>query len=276
LIERENPRVYVVVRNRNEAAHLERLIRALELQTWRPGLVLVDNESTDDSVAVASRYGARIVKISRDEFSFGRAINVGVEAAPAEFIVLLSSHSLPLTSTFIEDCLRPFDDPDVAAVKCLKLIVCERWMNPKVLRGPVNWDDIRVQDLLENNGSVFRKSVWSKFPFDETLEASEDRLWSFQVLNAGYAIAHSAALYKYCHKDRFWARLRRFTREHTALHRMGARRNNPYPVSRVLADVFYRLPREYLATTLYTMLRFLAFQTVSWKARRKGRLGSVR
>jgi hypothetical protein len=227
-------------------------------------------------VAVASRYGARIVKISRDEFSFGRAINVGVEAAPAEFIVLLSSHSLPLTSTFIEDCLRPFDDPDVAAVKCLKLIVCERWMNPKVLRGPVNWDDIRVQDLLENNGSVFRKSVWSKFPFDETLEASEDRFWSFQILNAGYAIAQTAALYKYCHRDRFWPSLRRFTREQVSLYRMRGSADNPYPAGRVLADVLCRLPRQYVVAASYVTLRYLTYQTVPWRARKKAKLGSVR
>jgi glycosyltransferase involved in cell wall biosynthesis len=254
---------------------LARLIRALELQTCRPGLVLVDNDSTDDSVAVASRYGARIVRISRDEFSFGRAINVGVEAAPAEFVVLLSSHSLPLSSTFIEDCLRPFHDPEVGAAKCLKVNKCERWMDLSVLRGPVTWET-PISDLPENNGCVFRKSVWSKFPFDETLEASEDRFWSFQILNAGYAIAQTAALYKYCHRDRFWPSLRRFTREQVSLYRMRGSADNPYPAGRVLADVLCRLPRQYVVAASYVTLRYLTYQTVPWRARKKAKLGSVR
>ncbi len=185
----------MVVRNRNEATDLKRLVRALELQTCRPGLVLVDNDSSDDSLDVAREYGARIVHISRDDFSYGRAINLGVDAAAAELIVLLSSHSLPLTSTFIEECLRPFSDPDVAAARCLKVDYCESWMDTGVVSGPIDWD-IPLRELPENNGCIFRKSIWQRFPFDEVLEAAEDKLWSYQIVNAGYTIATSTALYR--------------------------------------------------------------------------------
>lgn len=270
------PIVFVVVRNRNEANELTKLIRALERQTCRPGLILVDNESTDDSVKIATRYGAEVVKISRAEFSYGRAINKGVEAAPAEFIVLLSSHSLPLTATFIEDCLRPFDDPEVAAAKCLRVDECDRWMDLEVMRGPVTWE-IPITKLVENNGCIFRKSVWQKFPFDESLEAAEDRLWSYELLNAGYKIAESAALYKYSFPDRFWASLRRFTRVQVAFYRMrGGIADNPYPLRRLFAEVLYRIPRESLRRGAFMTLCSLIYQTVPWRSRRKARLGSVR
>jgi glycosyltransferase involved in cell wall biosynthesis len=270
-----NPLVYVVVRNRNQAADLRRLVRALELQTRRSGLVLVDNDSTDDSIDVARAYGARIVNISREDFSFGRAINVGVEAAPAEFIVLLSSHSLPLSSTFIEDCLRPFSDPDVAATKCLRLDNSERWMDLRTISGPIGWD-IPLWDLPENNGCVFRKSVWRKFPFDESVEAAEDKLWSYQLLNGGFKIAESSALYKYCHEDRFWASLRRFTRVQVSLYRMRGMGMNPYPPRLVFREFFRTIPRQALKSAAYLALRCLVFQTVPWRARRKSKLGSVR
>jgi rhamnosyltransferase len=275
LRDESNALVYVVVRNRNQAADLRRLVRALEMQTCRPGLVLVDNDSTDDSVDVARAYGAKIVNISHEDFSFGRAINVGVEAAPAEFIVLLSSHSLPLSSTFIEDCLRPFSDPDVAITKCLRLDYSERWMDLRTISGPVGWD-IPLGDLPENNGCVFRKFIWTKFPFDESVEAAEDKLWSFQILNGGYKIAESTALYKYCHEDRFWASLRRFTRVQVSLYRMRGVKMNPYPSKLTFREIFRTIPRQALKSAAYYALRCLVYQTVPWRARRKPRLGSVR
>jgi len=264
-----------VVRNRNQAKDLKRLVRALELQTCRPGLVLVDNDSSDDSVALARQYGARIVTISRADFSFGRAINIGVEAAPAEFIVLLSSHSLPLTATFIEDCLRSFSDPNVAAAKCLRLESCERWIDPRIIRGPVTWD-IKLSTLPENNGCIFRKSVWQRLPFDESVEAAEDKLWSYQILNAGYDIAESTALYKYCGQERFLASLQRFTRVQLSFYRMRGKATNVYPPGLVFREIFLRIPRQALKSALDVALRGLIYQTLPWRARRKPRLGSVR
>jgi rhamnosyltransferase len=268
-------RVYVVVRNRNQAQDLKRLVRALELQTCRPGLVLVDNDSSDDSAEVVRQYGARIVTISRDDFSFGRAINIGIEAAPAEFIVLLSSHSLPLTSTFIEDCLRPFSDPDVAAAKCLRLEACEHWIEPQIVRGPITWD-VQLSSLPENNGCILRKSIWERFPFDESAEAAEDKLWSYQILNAGYTIAESIALYKYCHQERFVASLQRFTRVQVAFYRMRGRVTNPYPPGRLCREIFLGIPRQALKAALDLLLRGLIYQMLPWRARRKPRLGSTR
>ena len=250
-------------------------MRALELQTCRPGLVLVDNDSSDDSLDVARGYGARIVHISRADFSYGRAINLGVDAAAAEFIVLLSSHSLPLTSTFIEDCLRPFSDPEVAAARCLKLEYCESWMDTGVVNGPIDWD-IPLRELPENNGCIFRKSIWQRFPFDEVLEAAEDKLWSYQIVNAGYKIATSTALYKYCQHDRFMVSLRRYARVQVCLYRIRGTSRNPYPTRQLLREVFHDIPRRALRSALYVTLCSLIYRTVPWRARAKPRLGSVR
>ena len=35
---------------------------------------------------------------------------------------------------------------------------------------------------------MIRRSVWEQVPFDETLEASEDKLWASQVLARGFKI----------------------------------------------------------------------------------------
>ena len=55
-------RLSVVVPVLDDAAHLEECLRALARQTLAPyEVVVVDNGSSDDSVAVAQRHGARVV-----------------------------------------------------------------------------------------------------------------------------------------------------------------------------------------------------------------------
>ena len=53
-----------------------------------PALV-VDNASTDDSVAVAGQHGARVIRNIRNE-GYGRANNIGVRAADSEFALIIN------------------------------------------------------------------------------------------------------------------------------------------------------------------------------------------
>jgi glycosyltransferase involved in cell wall biosynthesis len=63
-----------------------------------PGIdvVLVDNESTDDTVAIAEAHGVTIRRIAREDFSYGRALNIGIDTARHDVVALLSSHCVPI------------------------------------------------------------------------------------------------------------------------------------------------------------------------------------
>jgi N-acetylglucosaminyl-diphospho-decaprenol L-rhamnosyltransferase len=52
-------------------------------------VIVVDNASTDDTVAVAEGRGARVIRNARNE-GYGRANNVGARAAEAEFILVVN------------------------------------------------------------------------------------------------------------------------------------------------------------------------------------------
>ena len=63
----------VVIRAYNEAEHLGRLLDGIAHQSSQDvELILVDSGSTDGTVPIAESYGARIVRIEPDEFTFGR------------------------------------------------------------------------------------------------------------------------------------------------------------------------------------------------------------
>jgi GT2 family glycosyltransferase len=48
--------ISVVIRNRNDGAHLRHVLRALSLQDTPAQVILVDNVSTDDSVRVTREF----------------------------------------------------------------------------------------------------------------------------------------------------------------------------------------------------------------------------
>ncbi|HMX28487.1 MAG TPA: glycosyltransferase family A protein, partial [Blastocatellia bacterium] len=80
----------IVIRCRNEANGLRNVFAALRAQQcdfdWE--VVLVDNESEDDTRRIAEEFGARIVPITRREFTYGRAINLGVRESRGELVML--------------------------------------------------------------------------------------------------------------------------------------------------------------------------------------------
>ncbi len=190
-----NPRVSVVVRAYNEAQHIGRLLEGIRRQTVQDlEVVLVDSGSTDDTVAIARGYGARVVSISPQEFTFGRALNRGIAAAQGAFIVIASAHVYPVYPDWIERLLEPFQDPRVAltygkqrgnaTTKFSEHQIFASWFPDGT--GP------RYQDhpFCNNANAAIRRALWEKHPYDETLPGLEDLAWAKWALSQGYAVVY--------------------------------------------------------------------------------------
>jgi glycosyltransferase involved in cell wall biosynthesis len=191
-MEQDKPAVSVIIRNRDEGVFLEQVLLALSVQTGpRLELILVDNASRDASVAIALGYGATVIHVKEGEFTYGRALNVGLAAANGEICIILSAHSLPLGRGFVNSCLAPFENPRVAAVRCVyagKSSDMMRWTAPETLDAPATLDEIVSKGPL-GSGCAIRRDVWAKIPFDERTLSAEDKLWAMSVIDAGYKIS---------------------------------------------------------------------------------------
>src|SRR6185295_8165162 len=84
-------KVTAVVPHWNRRDLLQTLLKNLSEQT-RPfdQIIVVDNGSTDDSVAVAERAGAMVIRLERN-MGFATAVNRGIEAAQADWIAILNN-----------------------------------------------------------------------------------------------------------------------------------------------------------------------------------------
>lgn len=229
----------VIIRCRNEAASLRLALEALRHQQcdfeWE--ILIVDNESDDDSRSIAEEFGARVISISAKEFTYGRALNLGFSESRGEIVMPLSAHSILVGPHALANAVAPFDDAKVAGARCLSTQAAAslaQWFRPVDLQKrefhssepssiPVRDPDEWGGKVHPNNAcSVIRKSVWQEIPFHETLETAEDKYWALQVLDAGYKIRHFAQCV-FCYNRDFddATRLARRKRELLAHYRFG-------------------------------------------------------
>lgn len=87
-IEAVNPRlpITVVIPTLNEAS---RLATAIDSVRWADEIIVVDSGSVDDTVAIARRCGARVLKVSG--VTIGAQRNAGIEAARNPWILALDA-----------------------------------------------------------------------------------------------------------------------------------------------------------------------------------------
>ncbi len=104
----------IIIRAYNEEKHIGRLLEGIRHQTIKDvEIILVDSGSTDGTVSVAESFGAWIVRIPSTEFTFGRSLNFGIQAATRELIVIASAHVYPVYPDWLEALLHPFDEKNI-------------------------------------------------------------------------------------------------------------------------------------------------------------------
>jgi len=197
------PVASIVIRARDEGAHLGRLLDGITLQDLgNVEIVLVDSGSTDDTAAIADAHGARVVRIDPARFTYGRALNLGCAAARGPACVLISAHCVPANDRWLARLLEPLRDPSVAAAygKQLPLAGTRPYEQRNLLHGfPFGSRRQTSHFFFHNANAVVRREVWERTPFDETLPGLEDREWARRVLSAGWQIVYEPMAMVYHH-----------------------------------------------------------------------------
>lgn len=182
------PRASVVVRAKNEEHTIERALRSLREQTVEVEIIVVDSGSTDRTRDLAKPWCDLLIDVPSEQFTYGRALNIGASAASAPVHFALSAHCSADRRDWIEGALRHYVRPDVAGVYGDRALADGRplegvfYQDAAYARANPFWG-------FTNHASSWRASVWESNPFDETLEAAEDKEWASRVLDAGWVVA---------------------------------------------------------------------------------------
>ena len=157
-------------------------------------MILVDNKSEDETVSISRSYVDKLISI--DEFKPGAALNLGIQEASFEHVVLISGHCKPVDSTWLNELSRDLENtPDLAGIYGRQI--------PTTESTPIDSRDLwtvfgledrfqSIDPFFHNANSLIKKSIWSQFKFDANATNVEDRLWAKKVLGEGYRLKYAS------------------------------------------------------------------------------------
>lgn len=212
------PRASIVVRCYNEALHIGGVLDAVRSQSCDDyELIVVDSGSEDGTREIVERYDAKLLTIDKEDFSFGRSLNLGCSVAEGEFLVLLSAHCYPADEDWLENLLGGFRQPDIAAVYGRQRGVPESsFSEQRILQSwfPEVSSIPQEGPFMNNANSAIRREVWEEHRYDESLPGLEDVAWAHAVRAQGWSIAYVAeATVRHVHDETLSQIRHRYQRE---------------------------------------------------------------
>ncbi len=261
----------IIIRCYNEEKHIGNLLSGIQKQSIQPReIIVVDSGSTDATVDIVSRFPVTIVRIPKEHFSFGKALNMGCARATTSLLVFASAHVYPTHTDWLSLLLDPFRDERVGLVygkqrghpstRFSEHRVFEQWF-------PDASSPYQKYPFCNNANAAIRRSLWERIPYAEHLTGLEDIDWAKRISDAGYAIAYQAeAGIIHIHNESYQGIFNRYYREALALkkiyplERFGVRDFIMLLFSNIVSDGVRALKEHRGVRTLKEIVAFRAMQ----------------
>ena len=189
----------VVIRTKNEERWIGYAIQSVLDHLSKPEIIIVDNNSTDKTVEIVKFFSenpslnnetnnySKIKVLNINNYSPGRALNMGVRNASKKYIMIISAHCI----------LRNFNEKDI--IKDLEKNVCvfgnqiPVWNGKKITKRYIwshfsnkktknMFSTLEKRYFLHNALAIYKKNTLKKIPFDENLTSKEDRYWANKII----------------------------------------------------------------------------------------------
>ncbi|RMH39237.1 MAG: glycosyltransferase [Gammaproteobacteria bacterium] len=214
----------IIIRTYNEARWLPAVLEAIANQTLareRFEVLVVDSGSTDGTREIAKAHGCRLVSISKEEFTFGRSLNLGCAVAEGRALVFLSGHCIPATHDWLERLIAPLGERGIAYVYGRQLPhERSKYSEGQLFRKYFPERSALPQEgfFCNNGNAALLREVWQDNLFNEALTGLEDMDLAKRLLAQGWKVGYIAEAPVYHIHEESWLRVRqRYEREAIAL-----------------------------------------------------------
>lgn len=182
------PNFSVLIRSFNSAKTLDRLLSRLD-QIEGDEVIVVDSGSTDATLEITKRHGARII-IAEGPFNYSKSLNLGFKAARNDWVLVLSSHCIPVGTDLLatyrrEAVLLPEDVPVAYGPSTIS-----GKSEPSLDKECTTLHSGRIPPGCGNGNALYRFSAWEELPFDESKRTAEDVIWLSAMLERGRRVAY--------------------------------------------------------------------------------------
>lgn len=219
-----SPPVSIIIRTLNEAKFLPECLQKIDEQNYGGPieLVVVDSGSTDDTVKIAAVFGAKIVHISKSEFTFGRSLNLGCEVSKGEYLVLLSGHCIPCDENWLQALVNPLIEEisEYSYGRQIPRSSISKFSEGMVFRKyyPEQASIPQAGYFCNNANAALVRGTWRSLRFNEKLTGLEDMELAKRLLDSGGKVSYVASsAVEHIHEES-WSRIKiRYEREAAAL-----------------------------------------------------------
>ena len=199
-------RTTLIIPSCNGGIIFEKLLDSLAAQTVQPDeLLLLDSESTDDTVRLAMEAGFAVQSIPRKTFDHGGTRQLGVEMTGGEAIIFMTQDAVLAGPETLMRLLTAFSDAGIGAAYCRQLPRAGAGMfeaHARLLNYPehsriVSQDDIgrlglRAAFLSDSFAAYRREALLEVGGFPKKIIMGEDMVVGAKLLQAGWKIAYCA------------------------------------------------------------------------------------
>ncbi len=189
------PLASIIIRAYNEEKAIRKCLNAVFNQkTDFPfEAIIVDSGSKDKTLEIASKFPAKIIRIKRNGFTYGKALNIGCEAAKGKYLVFLSAHAIPADKSWLKALIDNFNNSKIAGVYGKQIPAKD--CNPLAKRQmEAHWKTKKKiqskNSFFANPNSVIREKLWQEIKFNTKLTGSEDHEWAKRAQAKGYLIIY--------------------------------------------------------------------------------------
>lgn len=203
--ERLFKKISIVIRTYNEEKHIKSVLESIYSQDYKNfEVIIVDSQSTDNTLKICSSYPCNIVNIKKSRFNYSYASNIGAANSSGDIICYLSGHSVIKKNDYLSYAASLFRDNSIGGVygEVIALSdgsIIEKLFNgigyiKSLLKGIVYETKIHP-GILSCSNAMLRKDIWEKHKFKEELGAGgEDVEMANCILDDGYKIIKAPKL----------------------------------------------------------------------------------
>ena len=184
--------ISIIIRNRNEGEYIGFAIQSCLDFFYKPEIIIVDNNSTDDSLEIVNLFKDRTnIKItSINDYTPGKSINLGVSNSTKDLILVLSAHpqitnvNIKEVKSNLEEHLAVFgqQNPIYKGKKISKRYIWSHFKNKPITN---MFSEIEQRCFLHNAFCFYKKSTLLKYPMPEKYPGKEDRYWAIDIKGLG-------------------------------------------------------------------------------------------
>lgn len=210
--------ISVIIPTLNAESYMEDLMNALlaQLYVGQIEIIVIDSESDDRTVEIASRKGATVLSVQRKDFDHGGTRNIAWRAAKGNIICFMTQDAIPADENYLYMLTRNLMDSNFPELKMVsgRQVADETARPVEYFTREFNYPEgafFRTKEDISRLGiktyffsdacSAYKREILEEMGgFEEPILTNEDMLMAARVINKGYTIGYEGlAMVFHCH-----------------------------------------------------------------------------